>query len=160
MADALKEQRQHPAPPGDVIELLAPVRKKPRRRRVHVDHFRTDDAEHAELATRARAAGLSVDAFCRLQTLGATGPRSRRTQPTADTKLLARNMGELNRIGANLNQGFRALNEIALTAPAGIRRDRLADELSELRQLFEQGIAALVPILEANRAALGYDREG
>ena len=56
--------------------------------RGHVDHFRTDDAEHAELAARARDAGLSVDAFCRLKTLGDPGPRSQarpadRGQPEA-----------------------------------------------------------------------------
>jgi len=147
-----------PAPRKDEPEIS--YSKRPKRQRQHVDHFRTDDDEHAELAARARDAGLSVDAFCRLMCLGDPGPRSRRTKPTVDTKLLARNMAELNRIGGNLNQGIRALNEIALSAPAATERDRLAYELETLRKLFGTAIDEIARTLAANREALGYDRQG
>jgi hypothetical protein len=74
--------------------------------------------------------------------------------------LLARNMAELNRIGGNINQGIRALNEIALAAPAAAERDRLAYELETLRKLFGAVFDELTPTLAANREALGYDRQG
>ena len=149
-----------------MIELPtdAPPKKPPKRQRRHVDHFRTDDEEHAELAARAQAAGLSVDAFCRLQTLGAAGPRSKRATPTADLRQRAQMLAALNHIGGNLNQGIRAVHDIRQTAPAAVDRDRLAYELEALRKLFETEVDALIPALEAVRDAFsgGFadDRQG
>ena len=119
------------------------VPKKPKRKRGHVDHFRTDDEEHAELAARAGAAGLSVDAYCRMKTLGDPGPRSRRSPPTEDSRLKAQHIIAINRAGNLANQGIRALNEIALTAPAATSRDRLADEVMPRGNCCSAAIAAL-----------------
>src|SRR4051794_32994718 len=131
------------------------AKKQPNRQRRHVDHFRTSDEEHAELAARAAAAGLSVDAFCRLKTLGEPGPRSRRRLPTGDSRERAKALAALNHIGGNLNQGFRALNEIALAAPATTYRDRLAFEIEMLRKELAKELDALTPALEAVRDAFG-----
>jgi hypothetical protein len=60
-------------------------------------------------------------------------------------------MAALNHIGGNLNQGFRALNEIRHAAPEAAHRDRLAYELEALRTLFEKGVDALIPALDAVR---------
>jgi hypothetical protein len=141
-------------------DLSRPAPKKPNRQRRHIEHFRTDDAEHIELASRAQAAGLSVNAYSRMQTLGAAGPRARRSPPTERSRLNAQHMASLNRVGNNVNQGVRALNQIALTASEGVSRDRLADEIAQTRGLLEEALAALLETLAANRAALGYDREG
>jgi len=152
-----------PARSIDMPAAAAP-KKPPKRQRRHVDHFRTTDAEHAELSARATAAGLSVDAFCRLMTLGDPGPRSRRRLPTGDTRQRAQAIAALNHIGGNLNQGFRALNEIALAAPSAVERDRLAYELETLRRQFTQGMDALLLALDIARDAFGPgsadDREG
>jgi hypothetical protein len=78
-----------PPPPAD----LAPARK-PKRQRRHVEQFRTDDAEHAELVARARDAGLSIGAYARAVLLGDAGPRARRRAPAA-RELLARNNAAL-----------------------------------------------------------------
>jgi len=124
--------------------------KRPKRRRCHVDHFRTDDAEHAKLERRARAAGLSVGAYCRACCLGAAGPRARR-RPPVEHELLARNTAELNHIGSNLNQTTRALNEIALGDGSG----RLA-QVAHLVEPIQTTLAELRRALADNRRALGY----
>jgi hypothetical protein len=134
------------------------VRKQPKRQRRHVDHFRTDDAEHAELAARAGAAGLSVDAYCRLKTVGEPGLRSRRSQPTMDSRLRAQHITAINQAGNLVNQGIHALHEIKLAASAAVSRDRLADEIARTRELLEAAIPVLAAALTA--AAFGDDREG
>jgi hypothetical protein len=131
--------------------------RKPKRRRGHVDHFRTDDDEHAELAARAGAAGLSVDAYCRMKTLGDPGPRSRRSLPTKDSLLRAQEITAINRAGNLFNQGIRALNDIRLTAHAVTGRDRLADEIEATRKLLQEAMPVLMAALAA---VIGDDREG
>jgi hypothetical protein len=128
----------HLPPPAD----LMPVRK-PKRQRAHVEQFRTDNAEHAELVARARDAGLSAGAYARACTLGDAGPRARR-RATVDREVLAHNNAALNRVGNNLNQIAKALNR--------------GDDLDpfELRPTIRE----LQAVLTANRRALGRDREG
>lgn len=137
--------------PAIAEPLAAPAAKKPNRQRRHDDHFRTSDEEHAALIELAQAAGLSVDAFCRMKTLGEPGPRSRRQLPTGDSRERAKALAALNHIGGNLNQGFRALNEIALTAPAVDHRDRLAYEIEMLRKELAKGLRT--PNRTAGRSA-------
>ena len=88
-------------------------------------------------------------------TLGNPGPRSKRSTPTEAGRLTREHIVALNRVGGNINQGIRALNEIALKAPEASSRDALAAQIAGLRLLFENGMAELMPVLEANRAALG-----
>jgi hypothetical protein len=131
------------------------AKKRPKRQRGHVDHFRTDDAEHAELAARAREAGLSVDAFCRLKTLGDAGPRSKRALPTETSRLRAHHITAINRVGNLVNQGVYALNRID---PEIAARDRLADEVAAARALLQ---AAMPALREALAAVLsGDDSQG
>jgi hypothetical protein len=165
MTDAL-DPHPEPAPASaapDVIYLphvLPPeIRKKrPKRQRRHVDHFRTDDAEHAELAARAREAGLSVDAYCRWKTLGDPGARSKRSLPTEASQQRAQHITAIKRAGNLVNQGIHAVNEIKRTAPEATDRDRLACELEAVRKLLEAAIPALTEAMYA--AAFGDVREG
>jgi hypothetical protein len=141
-----------------ILELPPAAEKQPpRRKRSHVDHFRTDDDEHAELAARARDAGLSVDAYCRMKTLGDPGPRSRRSPPTEDSRSRAQEITAINRAGNLVNQGIHGINEIALSAPAAVERDRLAYELEAVRKLLQSAVPALI---EALNAAAGDVRQG
>ena len=133
----------------------AAPRKPPRRKRWHVDHFRTDDDEHAALAALAQAAGMSVDAFCRWKTLGDPGPRSKRAAPTEQDRVTADHAAAVKRVGVNVNQGIRALNEIALKAPETRSRDRLAEEVAATRELLVAMQRALDEALATDRAALG-----
>jgi hypothetical protein len=98
---------------------------------------------------------LSVDAYCRWKTLGDPGPRSKRPTPTEQTRLTAQHHIAVNRLGVNLNQGIRALNEIALKAPESRSRDRLADELMATRELLRSMQKPVDETLAASRAALG-----
>jgi hypothetical protein len=157
------EHHAEPAPASQAPAVIhlphspppAPAKKQPKRQRQRFVGVRLDDAEFAELERRARQAGLSVGAYCRERTLGSAGPRAKREQPTADTKLLARNMAELNRVGVNLNQMARALNEIALNEGTG----RLA-QVAHIVRPIQEALAALRGTLTVNCRALGYDSEG
>jgi hypothetical protein len=144
---------------GQPVPLTLPVaRKKPNRRRRHVERFRTDDAEHAELERRARDAGLTVHAYCRMRTLGEPGPRARRRAPV-DATALAQGLVAFNRQHNNYNQAVRALNKLALIAEDKSSGDVLR-ELRDLRALIEglqgQFAAPVAAILDAMR----HDREG
>jgi hypothetical protein len=149
LADFLPEQ----------IHWLAPAaRKKPNRRRRHIERFRTDDEEHAEIERRARDVGLSVHAFCRMRTLGDPGPRARRRAPV-DATALAQGIVAFNRQHSNYNQAIRALNRLALVAESDGTGGDVAQTLRELRTLIEllqeQFAAPVAAILDAMR----YDRE-
>jgi hypothetical protein len=142
-------------PAAAVPELApAPEKEPPRRKRRHVDHFRTDDEEHAALAERAREAGLSVDAYCRWKTLGDPGPRSKRAPPTPQEQLTGAHHIAVKRIGVNVNQGIAALNAIALAAPEASNRDRLADEIMATREILRSMGKAVDETLAASREAL------
>jgi hypothetical protein len=142
--------------PAAVLELPpAPEKKKPKRRRARHVFVRLDDAELAELDTRAREAGLSAGAYFRQAALGDPGPRSKRAAPTEEMRLTAQHQVAVNRLGANINQGIRALNEIALKAPETRSRDRLADEVLATRELLRTMQRAVDDTLAASRAALG-----
>jgi hypothetical protein len=133
----------------------APEKKKPRRRRARHVFVRLDDAEFTELESRARETGLSAGAFCRSKTIGDPGPRSRRAPPTEQDRLTADHAAAVKRVGVNINQGIRALNEIALKAPEARSRDRLADELMMTREILRAMQRAVDQALAADRAALG-----
>lgn len=145
-----------------VIVLPSPPPKSrsgsSRRQRRNVEQFRTDDAEHAKLEARAGEAGLSVGAYLRACALDTAGPRARRRAPV-DRELLARTNAELNRVGNNLNQIARALNEIVLEETES-PRDRLAELVAELVPSNRAGMADLTGVLREIRQALGYDSQG
>lgn len=129
------------------------------RQRRHVVQFRADDAELAELRRRAWDSGrLSVGAFCRKRALGDPGVRHARGPAPPDVQLLAQQVTALNRVGNNLNQTTRALNELRLMAD-GIGADRLAQRVEDA---IERSAAAIDEVREAVNAvfrALGHDRE-
>ena len=80
-----------------------------KRRRIRQSLVRWTDEEFNALAAKADKAGLAVAAFMRASALGDAGPRAQR-RPPADHKALRQILGELGRIGNNLNQIARALN--------------------------------------------------
>jgi hypothetical protein len=119
----------HPEPPpaadAPAIIILPPPAPEPyqprsgseKRKRQHVKRCRFDDDELAEFERRARARNLSDGAFIRASTLDTPGPRSQRNhRPPPEVILLIRHLTEFNRIGNNLNQTTRALNELRLIA--------------------------------------------
>jgi hypothetical protein len=134
------------------------ARRKPNRRRRHVERFRTDDAEHAELERRARDARLTVHAYSRMRTLGDPGPRARRRAPV-DATALAQGLVAFNRQHNNYNQAVKALNTLALIAEDKSSGDVLRQlcKLHEvIERLQEQFAAPVAAILDA----MQHDREG
>jgi hypothetical protein len=131
-----------------------------KRRRRHLEWFRTDDAEHAAL--HAQLNGESLGAYVmRLSGIG-SGEESRvrrRGRPSIDAVALTRAMVEFSREHNNFNQAVRALNTLALVADD--RSDRqLADEIRRLLDVTEALQTQFAAPLAAIQAALGYVREG
>jgi hypothetical protein len=80
-----------------------------KRQRGKIIAFRCLEEEFAAIAAKADRAGLSCGAFLRAAGLGSPGPRAVR-RPPADHKALRQILGELGRVGNNLNQIARMLN--------------------------------------------------
>jgi hypothetical protein len=81
-----------------------------KRQRSYQSLIRWTDEEWARISGKADRAGLAVAAFMRALGLdGDAGPRAQR-RPPADHKALRQILGEMGRIGNNINQIARALN--------------------------------------------------
>lgn len=98
-----------------------------RRRLVQV---RLTDEEHAALAERAERAGLSAGAFVRAVALGAPGPRAVRRPPVEKAEL-ARLLGQIGRVGSNVNQLARLAN--AGGWPGAAELDAMAADVAAMR---------------------------
>jgi hypothetical protein len=72
--------------------------------------IRFTPAQFAQVADAANDAGLSVGAFARTVLLGSPGPRAVRKPPVQKAEL-ARLLGELGKLGSNVNQIARAYNQ-------------------------------------------------
>jgi hypothetical protein len=70
---------------------------------------RCNAAEYETITTKAEKAGLSVGAYLRTIATGAAGPRAIRRQPV-EREELARLLGELGKLGSNVNQIARVVN--------------------------------------------------
>jgi hypothetical protein len=69
-----------------------------------------DDAELAQLDEAASRAGLTRASFQRVQSLG-TPPKTRSTRRApVEKEMLAKALGQLGKVGGNLNQLARAAN--------------------------------------------------
>jgi len=66
--------------------------------------------ERATLETLSSRSGMAAGAFMRAAAFGDAGPRARR-RPTADHRTLRQLLGECGRIGNNINQIARRLNQ-------------------------------------------------
>ena len=108
------------------------------RQKQHVMTFRVTAEERRELETAALAAGLTFGSYIR-QSLLKTARTGKRRRPLADAAVLPRLLGELNRIGGNINQIARRVN--FGETPLGYE--------------FRQALAGHVEIIAAIRAVLG-----
>ncbi len=105
------------------------------RQRVKVLQVRLTPEEAAPIAAAAQAAGLSVSGYARQTLLGQPTPRTQRAAPSADVQALARLLGQLGKVGGNLNQ-------LAKLAHHG-QPVELAETLAEVRAAAEQVRQAL-----------------
>ena len=111
----LPYQPAQPDPPPPNDNQAEP--KKPRRfgKRKLADardawvHIRCTAVEHAMISAKAEKAGLSAGAYLRTLATGSAGPRAMRRPPIEKAEL-ARVLGELGRLGSNVNQLARVVN--------------------------------------------------
>ena len=74
-----------------------------------VVHIRCTPAKHASYMAASAQAGLSVGAWFRALADGTPGPRAVRKPPVEKAEL-ARLLGEIGKLGSNVNQMARVLN--------------------------------------------------
>ena len=101
-----------PAPVHNRAEEKAPRRFGKRKLADAREHFvavRCNAPEHATMTAKASAAGLSVGAYLRTLAIGAAGPRAVRRRPV-EKEELARLLGEIGKLGSNVNQIARVVN--------------------------------------------------
>lgn len=104
---------------------------------------RLSDEEHAAISALADKSGLSPGAMVR-QTLLHIAPHTSMRRPSVDTKLLAKVLAELGKIGSNINQ-------IAYHLNAGRPGDVMEGSIeAALNELLEWRMALM--------QALGYER--
>lgn len=106
------------------------------RKKSYVVASRFDAEEFAELDEAASRAGLTRSSYLRVQSLAKPKTRSTRRAPV-EKELLARLLGQIGKIGSNLNQIARASN-----MGLGVRSD-LSGLMGELRTLIPPIMRAL-----------------
>ena len=108
------------------------------RQRPQVLQVRLSPEERAQVAAAAQALGLSLSGYARQTLLGQPTPRTQKAAPPVDVQALARLLGQLGKVGANLNQLARTVNQ-GQSVPA----DELGAALAEVRTAAEQVRQAL-----------------
>lgn len=79
------------------------------RQRNKLLQIRMTEAELAQIDTAARDAGLTAPSYARAQLFDQPAPRARR-RPSVEAEQVGRLLGELGKIGSNLNQIAHHLN--------------------------------------------------
>jgi hypothetical protein len=133
-----------------------------KRKRQHLEQFRTDDAERDALREQLRATGLSLGEYVMQLAKIAGGKEARprrRGRAAFDAVALTQAVVAFNRAGNNQNQIARSLNELLQIAreQSNARLESLVSELAEavrgIPDLFAEPVAAIM-------AALDDDSEG
>ena len=81
------------------------------REKTKVVGVRVYEEEHFELALKSEDAGLSIPAFVRKKLLDEVFTQPRKAAPSLDKKLLSMILAQLGKLGSNMNQIARRLNE-------------------------------------------------
>lgn len=122
---------------GGNIEKTARKKSQKRQRSAQVKTPLTIE-EFNEVAAKVSAAGLSFAAYSRNAMLGYSGDRSQR-KPPVDAIMFRQAMGENNRVGNNINQIARYLNE----------GEALHTQVPELKEALRAYIRVTNALLEA-----------
>jgi hypothetical protein len=114
--------------------------KSETRKKGKIIGVRVDPVELAEIQAKAESAGLTVASFIRINTLENVITETR-TAPSLDRILLSQLLGQLGKIGSNINQIARRMNE-----GGSVGADRVTaacDEFSVLRDELIKAIRGL-----------------
>ena len=113
------------------------------RRKTKVIGVRVDEIELFEIAENATKHGLSVPSYIRHVTLESVATtRPRKAPPSLDLKLLSAAVGAIGKIGNNLNQIARRLNE-----GQGVGVDRVVSAIEKLSLVMDE----LLKIIKARK---------
>lgn len=110
--------------------------------------FRLPPGDRAKLMEIAAAQGLTPGQLARkivARDLGLQARLNHARQEVANADLLRRLLGELGRIGNNLNQ-------IAARMNAGEAQAEAARDLARLREVLEKALAAVIATLKRSRS--------
>jgi hypothetical protein len=94
--------------------------------------------DHAAISAAATKAGLSIGAYLRSLALGSAGPRAVR-RPPIERKELARLLGQLGKVGSNINQLARAYNQTGVR-PGFPELVAIRQEIGEMRTALMQAL--------------------
>jgi hypothetical protein len=98
-----------PAPTPTQGKAKSGSEKRERQKQVF---FRVTDVERAEIEARAERAGLTVAGYLRAAVFGAATPQPRAARrPPVEKETLLRLLAELGKVGSNINQIARRLNQ-------------------------------------------------
>jgi hypothetical protein len=123
------------------VKRRAPWRGRPRVKdaRVRIRTLRFSPEEDAAVDKSAAQAGLSFGAFLRALALGSAGPRAKK-RPQAERDLLARILGELGKLGSNVNQSAKWSN-IEQAAPSFAELVKMREDIALMRAAVLQALA-------------------
>lgn len=99
--------------------------------------FRVDEVERAEIEAAAEASGLTLGSYCR-DTLLLKAKTKATRKPSLDLVLLGKLLAQLGKVGANLNQIAKRMNEGKAT-----QYEKLFNVIKELHVLKESILGAL-----------------
>jgi predicted molibdopterin-dependent oxidoreductase YjgC len=109
---------------------------------------RVNSAEKQEVAAQAERAGMTEGEYVRSRCLDAPQTRAAR-RPSADMKALAQLVGQLGKVGSNINQLAHVAN-VEGRLPHG---EALKRELAQLRQVQAAVMAAMGRTPKGGRSA-------
>ena len=107
------------------------------RKRAKVLQVRLSPDELAEIEAQANRAELTPASYARSILLSAPAPRARR-RPAVETQEVARLLGELGKVGSNLNQIAHRLN-----AGDAIGSASIAEAVADVQAMRDACLAAL-----------------
>jgi hypothetical protein len=108
-------------------------RGREKRQRNHILKARFNDQEAAAIQGMADSRGLSVASVIRHATLNAPPPRRALPRPQVDTQVLVRVLGELGKIGSNINQYAKSRNMGRESDSLDLAMEAACRDLLELR---------------------------
>lgn len=108
------------------------------RKRTKILAVRVTESELAEVEALADRAELTPASYARSILLSAPAPRARR-RPSVDTTEVARLLGELGKVGSNLNQIAHRLN----AGTDGVGSNSIAQATEDVQAMRDACLAAL-----------------
>lgn len=106
--------------------------------RTKVIGVRVQPYEYEELAFRAAAENMSVPSYLREQVLDEVKTKGRKAEPQLDIVLLSQLLHQCSRIGSNINQIAKRLNE-----GGGVTASRMVAAYQDVQELKREILQAI-----------------